>query len=129
MQLKRNLKIFGMGLTIVCSSIVFAQSQPQPNGSSLGSTTTDGANSVSATRTTTNSTTTGTTGGMDSAPAVGTGTNPSQNPSDMTTMEPMDPSRDSRTGSDATMGNTRNRRAMGTSSGTAVPDSTTSPRF
>lgn len=45
--------------------------------------------------------------------------------SEVTTMQPMDPARDSSAG----ITSRTNRRAMSTTSGTAVPDSTTTPRY
>lgn len=107
--MKREIKILGLFLTTAYSAWVLAQAQPVANGSSLGSTAA-GTESVSATRTTT------------------TNTPPSETaPSEITTMDPMDPSRDSRAGSDATR---ENRRAMGTAaSGTVTPGTNTNPSY
>lgn len=115
MQLKRNIKFFVVLFASTYSAWVLAQAQPQPNGAALGSTTAPGA--VSATRTTTNTTPTATTGG---APAGVEETAPSE----VTTMDPMDPASDSRMGSDATMGDRRDRRARGPASGTVAPETT-----
>lgn len=111
MQFKREIKILAVLLTSAYTALVLAQAQPQQNGYGLGS----GAGSVSATRTTTNST--------------GTATSDETAPSEITTMDPMDPARDLKAGSDATTGNRRDRRAMGVASGTAVPEPATSPRY
>lgn len=99
MQLKRNIKFFVALLTSTYGVWVLAQAQPQANGAALGSIATPG--SVSATRT---------TGVEETAP------------SEVTTMDPMDPSRDSKMGSDATMGDRRERRARGPASGTVAPE-------
>ncbi len=126
MQLKRELKILGMFLTTAYSAFVFAQAQPVPNGSALGSTTGTGVDSVSATRTTTNTTPTATTGGMGTRSSTGSAVDETA-PNEITTMDPMDPSRDSRMGSDATTGD---RRAMGTTaSGTVTPNTPANPRY
>lgn len=86
MQLKHKIKFFTVLLTSTYTAFVFAQAQPQPNGSALGSTTEPGVEETA--------------------------------PSEITTMDPMDPSRDSRAGSDATQGG---RRARAPASGTVTP--------
>ena len=118
MQLKRNIKFFVVLVASTYSAWVLAQAQPQPNGAALGSTTPPG--SVSATRTTTNTTPTATTGG--GAEGVD-----ETAPSEVTTMDPMDPNRDARAESEAAANNPRSRRARGPASGTVAPD-TTSPQ-
>ena len=105
MQFKPTAKIFLSLLVTTYSAWVFAQAQPRANGAALGSTT--GAGVVSATRTTTNATADETA------------------PSDVTNMDPMDPSRDSRMGSDATMGDRRDRRARGPASAPVAPETVT----
>lgn len=111
MQLKCNIKFFVVLVASTYSAWVLAQAQPQANGAALGSTTAPGG--VSATRTTTNTTPTATIGG-GSAGVEETA------PSEVTNMEPMDPARDSRAGSDATQGD-RRARATETVSGTVTP--------
>lgn len=98
MQFKRKLKIFTVLLTMTYGTLAFTETPPQANRAALGSTGT-AEGSVSATRTTTNT-----------PPAV-------------TTVPPMDPTRDSQSGSDATM---KDQRARGEASGTVTPE-TTSP--
>ncbi len=115
MQLKRNIKFFVVLVASTYSAWVLAQAQPQPNGAALGSTTPPG--SVSATRTTTNTTPTATTGGG----AAGVDETA---PSEVTTMDPMDPNRDARAESEAAANNPRSRRARGPASGTVAPDTT-----
>lgn len=110
MLLNKKIKTLIIALTTVSSSWALAQAQPQANGHALGSTTTNRTTSVSATQSNTNSTATGTTGGM--------GTD-----QDVTTMQPMDPSRDSRT-TDIDPATGRDRRAG--ASGTVTP---TNPRY
>lgn len=105
MQFKCRAKIFLSLLTMTYTALVFAQAQPRANGAALGSTTGPGV--VSATRTTTN-------------------TAPDETaPTDVTNMDPMDPARDSRAGSDATMGDRRDRRARGPASATVTPETVT----
>ena len=114
MQFKSKIKIVLSLITTTYSALVFAQAQPRANGAALGSTT----DTVSATRTTTNTAPTTTQspvpGGIEETA-----------PSEVTTMDPMDPARDSRAGSDATMGDARSRRARGPVSGTVVPETAT----
>ncbi len=104
-QLRRKIKILTLFLTISYGAFSGAQSQPQANG--VG--TNAGAGVVSPTQTTTNT-----------APAV-----PGQTaPSEITTVNPMDPATDSRRGTESDMSEARRRAMAPPASGTVVPSDT-----
>lgn len=104
-RLKREIKMLTLFLTIAYGVFAEAQSQPQANG--VG--TNAGAGVVSPTQTTTNTT-----------PAV-----PGQTaPSEITTVNPMDPMNDSRSTTESDMSEARRRAMAPPASGTVVPRDT-----
>lgn len=106
MQIKREVKILTLFLSMVYAVCADAQSQPQANGSGYEAGT--GAGSVSATRTMTN-TVSSTTNMMstEERSAKDATTDPSAMqqtaPGDITTVNPMDPVNDSRRTTDSQM--------------------------
>lgn len=104
-QLRRKIKILTLFLTITYGVFSAAQSQPQANG--VGTNT--GAGVVSPTQTTTNTT-----------PAVQGQTAPSE----ITTVDPMDPATDSRRATESDMSDTRRRAMAPPASGTVAPSDT-----
>lgn len=120
MQFKREIKILGVFLTMAYSALLEAQPQPRANGASLGAN--QPTETVSATKTTTN------TQPAEATTTRGTAADETA-PSEITTMDPMDPARDSKSGSDATMGRDQ-QRARGDVSGTVMPEPTSPyPRY
>lgn len=108
-QLRREIKILTLFLAMTYGIFAKTQAQPQANGT------------VSPTQTTTN--TLPAVPGQD--PSITNSTMQQTAPSDITTVNPMDPTNDSRRATDSEMLDGRRRRAMSpTASGTVVPGDT-----